>query len=217
MLGAGSREATLQTVMQFGLLPREERRDWAGRDPAQQGPGRTVLGPGGSPEPSPPLRVSQAELPQDLPGSGPTKSSFSQMQGGSEGRLTRLQPTAQPTAQPPGGDAQPGHVFRRPLAHLFFSVFCLFTLWPCCVAYVVSAPQPEADPCPLQWTLGGLTSEPAGNCPCSSGSYTFTAHKISISLLKIFLYFSYLPIPLSLFYHSFHIALYLIILHKFIM
>ena len=80
-----------------------------------------------------------------------------------------------------------------------------------------SAPQPEADPCPLQWTLGGLTSEPAGNCPCSSGSYTFTAHKISISLLKIFLYFSYLPIPLSLFYHSFHIALYLIILHKFIM
>ena len=107
----------------------------------------------------------------------------------------------------PGGDVQPGHFFRQPLAHLLFSVFCLFILWPCCVAYLVSAPQSEADPWPLQWTLGGLTAEPAGNCPCSSGSYTFTAYKISISVLKIFLYFSYLPIPLSLFYHSFHIAL----------
>ena len=197
LLGAGSREATLQTVTQVRLLPREERSDWAGRDPdaARSGPHR--------PGPSPPRRVSQTELLQGLPGSGPTKSSFSRMPGGSEGRLTRLQPAA----QPPGGDAQPGHFFRQPLAHLLFSVFCLFILWPCCVAYLVSAPQSEADPWPLQWTLGGLTAEPAGNCPCSSGSYTFTAYKISISVLKIFLYFSYLPIPLSLFYHSFHIAL----------
>lgn len=38
----------------------------------------------------------------------------------------------------------------------------------------------------LQWARGVLTSEPAGNWPCSSISYTITKYKISRTLFLIY-------------------------------
>lgn len=106
------------------------------------------------------------------PRAGPTRSSVSQIHGGSEGRLTGLQPAAQP---PGGGAEQPG-LLQAASRHLLCSGFCYLSLWPCPAASRLLVPQSEVNPRPLQWAVGTRTPSQRA---CRELSLLFTKYEIS--------------------------------------
>ena len=152
----------------------------------------------------------QTELPQGLPGSGPTKSSFSQIQGGSEGQLTGLQPTAHPPGEKLSsqGISSDGLSLICSLASLVYLSF-----WLCCVASWLLVPQSEVNPCPCSGRVESYPANPQGidlalRFLTRSPNTKFRG-LCFLFIENLFVFFPYLPILLSLFYHSFHIAFYL--------